>query len=211
MLKPRWVFLLLYFITYKWKLNNFCSNSPQIERNLKGEGHNGKITSIVRDTEGRLFTCGEDCQVIMWSIAEEKQLTSWSVGPEKPYSIAYMPVSQSLVVGSRLIKVYSVETQELLQTFTGHTSEINFMEHFVVNDKIEYALTTSRMERIICMWKIGKKGRNKPASCTLLMEDIAHCLSCQLQEEDNTLKVSSVTRSGVIHVYVIDLTRCVSN
>ena len=147
----------------------------------------------------------------MWSIAEEKQLTSWSVGPEKPYSIAYMPVSQSLVVGSRLIKVYSVETQELLQTFTGHTSEINFMEHFVVNDKIEYALTTSRMERIICMWKIGKKGRNKPASCTLLMEDIAHCLSCQLQEEDNTLKVSSVTRSGVIHVYVIDLTRCVSN
>lgn len=131
-------------------------------------------------------------------------MTSWSVGPEKPYSIAYMPVSNTVVVGSRTVKVYSVETQELLQTFTGHTSEINFMESFVYGNKIEYALTTSRMERIICLWKIGKKGRNKPAACTLLMEDIAHCLSCQLEEETK-LKVSSVTRSGVIHVYVIDL------
>lgn len=180
------------------------NNFVQIDRNLNGDGHTGKITSIVRDSQGRLFTCGEDCQVVSWSIAEEKQLTSWSVGPEKPYSITYMPVSNSLVVGSRTVKVYSVETQELLQTFTGHTSEINFMESFVFGDKIEYALTTSRMERIICLWKIGKKGRNKAASCTLVMEDIAHCLSCQL-EDVCKLKVASVTRSGVIHFYVLDL------
>lgn len=117
-----------------------------------------------------------------------------------------MPVSNTLVVGSRIVKVYSMDSQELIQTFTGHTSEINFMESFVYGSKIEYALTTSRMERIICLWKIGKKGRNKSASCTLLMEDIAYCLSCQLEDESK-LKVCSVTRSGVIHVYVIDVER----
>ncbi|KAI8128960.1 hypothetical protein FF38_09843 [Lucilia cuprina] len=190
--------------TSKGQVSLYSYNEAKIERNLKGEGHSGKITSIISDTQGRLFTCGEDCQVVIWSIAEEKQLANWSVGPEKPFSINYMPVSNTLVVGSRTVKVYSVETQELVQTFTGHTSEINFMESFVFGDKIEYALTTSRMERIICLWKIGKKGRNKAAACTLLMEDIAHCLSCQMEEEGK-LKVSSVTRSGVIHVYVIDL------
>ncbi|XP_065367124.1 WD repeat-containing protein 43 isoform X2 [Calliphora vicina] len=190
--------------TSKGQVSLYSYDEAKIERNLKGEGHTGKITSIVSDKQGRLFTCGEDCQVVIWSVAEEKQLTSWSVGPEKPYSITYMAVSNNLVVGSRTVKVYSVESQELVQTFTGHTSEINFMESFVFGDKTEYALTTSRMERIICMWKIGKKGRNKAASCTLLMEDIAHCLSCQLDEEGK-LKVSSVTRSGVVHVYVIDL------
>lgn len=139
-------------------------------------------------------------------MAEEKQITSWNVGPEKPSSIALMPLSNSLVVGSRSLKVYSIESQELLQTFTGHTSEINFMVHFVTNESTEYVLTTSRMERILCLWKIGKKGRNKAAACTLLMEDIAHCLSCH-GNEDNTVRVSSVTRSGVIHVYNIDLGR----
>ncbi|XP_061391420.1 WD repeat-containing protein 43 [Musca vetustissima] len=190
--------------TSKGQVSLYSYAEAKIERSLKGEGHNGKITSIIRDTEGHLYTCGEDCQVIVWSLAEEKQLKSWSVGPEKPFSISLMPTSKSLVVGSRSLKVYSTDREELVQTFTGHTSEINLMAQFVSNDGSEYVLTTSRMERIICLWKIGKKGRNKPAACTLLMEDIAHCLTCHIDDE-NTLRVSSVTRSGVIHVYVLDI------
>ncbi|XP_073814070.1 WD repeat-containing protein 43 [Musca autumnalis] len=190
--------------TSKGQVSLYSYAEAKIERSLKGEGHNGKITSIIRDTEGHLYTCGEDCQVIVWSLAEEKQLKSWNVGPEKPFSISLMPNSKSLVVGSRSIKVYSSENEELLQTFTGHTSEINLMAQFASNDGREYVLTTSKMERIICLWKIGKKGRHKSAACTLLMEDIAHCLTCHVDDE-NTLRVSSVTRSGVIHVYVLDV------
>uniref|UniRef100_A0A1I8N3C4 Small-subunit processome Utp12 domain-containing protein n=1 Tax=Musca domestica TaxID=7370 RepID=A0A1I8N3C4_MUSDO len=190
--------------TSKGHVSLYSYAEAKIERSLKGEGHNGKITSIIRDTEGHLYTCGEDCQVIVWSLAEEKQIRSWNVGPEKPFSISLMPTSNSLVVGSRTLKVYSTEKEELVQTFTGHTSEINHMAQFVSNDGGEYVLTTSRMERIICLWKIGKKGRNKPAACTLLMEDIAHSLTCHIDDE-NTLRVSSVTRSGVIHLYVLDI------
>lgn len=142
----------------------------------------------------------------MWSLAEEKQLSCWNVGPEKPYSISFTPLSNNLVVASRCLKVYSVETQELIQTFTGHTSEINHMDYVVANQTTEYVLTTSRMERIICLWKIGKKGRNKASSCTLLMEDIAHCLASQMSD-NNTLRVASVTRSGVIHVYALEFDR----
>lgn len=58
------------------------------------------------------------------------------------------------------------------------------------------------MERIICIWKIGKKGRNKSASSTLIMEDVAHCLTCQV-DIDRNIRVASVTRSGVIHMYLI--------
>uniref|UniRef100_A0A1I8PJP8 Small-subunit processome Utp12 domain-containing protein n=1 Tax=Stomoxys calcitrans TaxID=35570 RepID=A0A1I8PJP8_STOCA len=188
----------------KGQVSLYSYAEAKIDRNLKGEGHNGKITSIIKDSEGRLFTCGEDCQVVVWSLTDERQLSSWNVGPEKPYIISLTPLSNSIVVGSRTLKVYSVKTEELVQSFTGHTSEINLMTHFVGSDSSEYIATTSRMERIICLWKIGKKGRNKAAIATLLMEDVGYCLSCNINDE-NMLQISSVTRSGVIHVYVLDL------
>ncbi|XP_014091928.3 WD repeat-containing protein 43 isoform X1 [Bactrocera oleae] len=174
----------------------------KIERNLKGEGHRGKVTCLTKDTEGHLYSSGEDCQIIKWSLSEEKQLSSWSVGPEKPYSIVYLEISNNLVVGGRQIKVYSVATQELVQTFTGHTSDINLINSLVIDESSEYVVSTSRMERIICIWKIGKKGRNKSASSTLIMEDVAHCLTCQV-DIDGNVRVASVTRSGVIHMYLI--------
>lgn len=144
-------------------------------------------------------------------MSETKRISAFPIGSEKPHSIAYLSHSNSLVIGARQIKVYSLDTQELVQTFTGHTSEINLMNSFLVaSNGSEYAITTSRMERIICLWKIGKKGKNIAAACTLLMEDIAHCLSCQIDDND-TLKVASVTRSGVIHVYVISVKKYAFN
>lgn len=123
-------------------------------------------------------------------LKRSRYLHSWNVGPEKPYRITLAPLSNNLVVASRTIKVYSIETEELVQTFTGHTSEVNYMDYVVSNKTTEYVLTTSRLERIICLWKIGKKGRNKTSSCTLLMEDIAHCLSSQIYEDDSSLRVA---------------------
>ncbi|XP_053966510.1 WD repeat-containing protein 43 [Anastrepha ludens] len=174
----------------------------KIERSLKGEGHSGKVTCLTQDGKGHLYSSGEDCQIIVWSVADEKQLLSWSVGTEKPYSIVYSKISKNLVVGGRQIKVFSTASQELVQTFTGHTSDINLMSSLELDESIEYVLSTSRMERIICLWKIGKKGRNKSATCTLLMEDVAHCLTSHV-DNDRNLRVASVTRSGVIHVYLI--------
>ncbi|XP_054740556.1 WD repeat-containing protein 43 isoform X2 [Anastrepha obliqua] len=174
----------------------------KIERTLKGEGHSGKVTCLTQDDEGHLYSSGEDCQIIVWSVADEKQLSSWSVGTEKPYSIVYSKISKNLVVGGRQIKIFSTASQELMQTFTGHTSDINLMSFLELDESIEYVLSTSRMERIICLWKIGKKGRNKSATCTLLMEDVAHCLTSHV-DNDRNLRVASVTRSGVIHVYLI--------
>ncbi|XP_036333212.1 WD repeat-containing protein 43 [Rhagoletis pomonella] len=174
----------------------------KIERTLKGEGHSGKITCLTQDDKGNLYSCGEDCQILVWSLSDEKQLSSWSVGTEKPYSIVYTKKSNNIIVGGRQIKVYSVASQELVQTFTGHTSDINLMSSLVLDDSVEYILSTSRMDRIICLWNVGKKGRNKSAACTLLMEDVAHCLTSHVDNESN-LRVASVTRSGVIHMYLI--------
>uniref|UniRef100_A0A1B0AGB0 Utp12 domain-containing protein n=1 Tax=Glossina pallidipes TaxID=7398 RepID=A0A1B0AGB0_GLOPL len=190
--------------TNKGLVSLYSYAEAKVERCLKGDGHAGRITALEQDGHGKLFSCGEDSKVIEWSLTSEKQLSSWSVGPEKPFSLAFMSASSSLVVGSRQIKVFSVESRELLQTFTGHTSEVNLMRKFVFEEK-EYAVTASRMERITCLWEIGEQGKNRPPFCTLLMEDVAYCLTCQMDKESNSLRIASVTRSGVIHIYLIDI------
>ncbi|XP_037952557.1 WD repeat-containing protein 43-like [Teleopsis dalmanni] len=200
----------LYIVigTSKGKVALYSYALGKIEYNLKGQGHSGRITSIIYNNAGQLFTCGVDCQVILWSVTEQKKMSHWSVGPEKPNCIAFNKVSNTLVVGSRQIKVYSVTTHELLESFTGHVSDICLLDSFTVND-IEYVTSCASMERLICLWKIDLKGKNKTPVSTFIMEDIARCLSCQL-DKNRLLKISSITRRGLINLYYIETENLIS-
>ncbi|KAH8299449.1 hypothetical protein KR044_001499 [Drosophila immigrans] len=175
-----------------------------IERTLGDNGHNGPIASITYDNNGHLYTVGADCRALVWSLAEERCIGEWSVGPEKPFNITYLPKSRTLAVASRQIKFYDVDTKELVETCTGHSGEVNSIASFTYNNDVEYVLTTAKMERIISFWKVHKKGRNKASTCTLLMEDVAHSLACEVRD-DGQLRVASVTRNGNIHIYLLNV------
>ncbi|KAH8384664.1 hypothetical protein KR093_004433 [Drosophila rubida] len=175
-----------------------------IERTLGNDRHNGAITSIAYDNNGHLYTVGADCRALVWSVAEERCIGEWSVGPEKPLNITYLPKTRTLAVASRQIKIYDVDTKELVETCTGHSGEVNAISSFTYNNDLEYVLTTAKMERIISFWKVNKKGRNKASTCTLLMEDVAHSLACEVRN-DGQLRVASVTRNGNIHIYLLNM------
>ncbi|XP_033254742.1 WD repeat-containing protein 43-like [Drosophila miranda] len=176
----------------------------KIERTLSGDSHDGPVTSIAYDNAGLLYTVGADCRALVWSLEKERCISDWQVGPEKPRNIVYLPKSRALAVGSRQLKVYDVDTKELVETFTGHSGEVNAISSVMCTDNDEFVLTTARMERVICFWKIEKKGKNKASSCTLLMEDLAYCLSSEV-EDDGQLRVASVTRNGIIHIYLLNV------
>lgn len=179
--------------------------SSKLERNLKGEGHTARCTNIAYDNANHLYTCGEDGQILVWDVSEERQIDGWSVGNEKLYSIAAFPESHSVVVGGRQLKLYTAGTHELRQVFTGHTSDVTFLKHFTYDDK-DYVLSTSKMERILCLWTVTARSKNKSPSCTFLMENIAYCISCKV-DTDGNLQLAAVTRSGVVHFYVNALDR----
>ncbi|KAH8415915.1 hypothetical protein KR222_003547, partial [Zaprionus bogoriensis] len=176
----------------------------KIDRVLKDDSHNGPVQSIVYDNDRHLYSVGTDGRVLVWSLAEERCTDQWSVGPEKPQNITYLPKSRALAVASRQLKIYDVDTRELVETCTGHSGEINAIASFTASNDVEYVITTAKMERIISLWKINKKGRNKASTCTLLMEDVASSVACEARDDGN-LRVASVTRNGNIHIYVLDV------
>lgn len=142
---------------------------------------------------------------MVWSVTEERCIRQWSVGPEKPLNVTILPKSRTLAVASRQLKVYDIDKKELVETFTGHSGEINAINSFECNGN-EYVITTARMERVISFWKIDRKGRNKASICTLLMEDVAHSLACEVRV-DGQLRIASVTRNGNIHIYLLNAGR----
>lgn len=189
--------------TLKGAVVMYSMAEGSIARTLSGDSHDGPVTSIVYDNAGQLYTVGADCRVLVWSLSEQQSIAEWQVGPEKPQNIAYLQKSRALAVGSRQLKVYDIETKELVETFTGHSGEINAISSVACKDGTEFVLTTARMERVICFWKIDKKGKNKASACTLLMEDLAYCLTSEVRN-DGQLRVASVTRNGNIHIYLLN-------
>ncbi|XP_055382427.1 WD repeat-containing protein 43 [Condylostylus longicornis] len=175
----------------------------EVERSLIGEGHTGKVTCIAFDNHDILYTGGEDCHIICWSLSNEKRIASWKVGNEKLNSLAYLSESKNIVIGTRQLKIFSPEKQEIIYTHIGHTSDILLLETFTYG-LTDFCLSAAKTERIINLWTLKSKNKYRNSTATLLMEDIAYCLSYKFENEQ-TLKVSVVTRSGVIHIYCIDM------
>lgn len=147
-----------------------------------------------------MFTCGDDCRIIIWNLESGSQISSWDTGNEKPTAIAYLPNSNQVAIAGRQLYIWSVEDQSLENTFMGHSSHILLLKYVVIKSK-EYLLTASKSERMLTLWRI-KAHKNHPQSYSYLMEDIAISTSIRFYEEN--FEISAVTRSGVLHLYVVE-------
>lgn len=147
-----------------------------------------------------LFTCGDDCRVIAWNLETGSQVSSWEIGREKPSSLIYLHESNRLVVAGRQLYLWSIEDQTLEQTFTGHSTNVTILRYVVIKSK-EFVLSASKTDRILTLWRI-KPAKKSPNSYSYLMEDIAYSVACEVS--DDRLEIGAVTRSGVLHFFVVD-------
>lgn len=174
----------------------------QIDRYLKGDGHAGAITSICRGSADILYTCGEDCRIVSWNLKTGAQelSSSWKIGTDKPTCLSYLADSNQLLVGSRELKLWSIDDQSFRHTFTGHTSNVNILKYLTIDGQ-EFVLSTSKMDRTISLWRIKAADKYRNAAATFLMADVAYYLSASVI--GTRLEVSAVTRSGVAHVFIV--------
>lgn len=168
---------------------------------MKGGGHEGSVTAICRGPSNTLFTCGEDCRVIVWSLTAGTQISSWSIGKEKPANLIYLTLSNRLIVADRQLKLWSIENEVVDETFTGHPTNVTILKYITIKSK-EFVLSAAKTDRALYLWRISST-KNTNNAGSFLMEDIAFDVSYKL-ESDGSLKLGAVTRSGVLHIYLID-------
>lgn len=166
---------------------------------MKGGGHQGSVTAICRGPNDTLFTCGEDCRVVIWSLLSGTQISSWNVGKEKPSNLIYLTLSNRLIITDRQLKLWSIENEEVEETFTGHPTNITILKYISIKSK-EFVLTASKTDRVLYLWCVTSPKQTNNAG-SYLMEDIAFNVSYKL-DSNGCLTLGAVTRSGVLHVYL---------
>lgn len=167
---------------------------------MKGQGHQGSVTAICRGQNNLLFTCGDDCSVVIWSLEKNERISSWEIGNEKPSCITYLSKSDRLLVADRQLHLWSIENQKLKQTFTGHSSNVTILKYLVIAEK-EFVLSASKNDRVLTLWRT-KSSSKLPQSYSYLMEDIAVSVATRVNE--NNFEIAAVTRSGVLHMFVVE-------
>lgn len=158
------------------------------------------MTAICRGANNILYTCGEDCRVVVWSLESGGQISSWEVGSEKPSALVYLTQTNRLLVAGRQLYLWNIANEELEQTFVGHPTNVTILKYVVIKSK-EYVLSASQTDRILNLWRIKKEGKKTSNGMSFLMEDIAYSISHQFDAADGRLNIAAVTRSGVLHLY----------
>lgn len=76
--------------------------------------------------------------------------SKWKVSEEKVTAICSVPDSNQIVTASKSIKVWNVDTKEIVRTFTGHSSEVTFL--YVVpqpEKESSYVISGSKVRLIL--------------------------------------------------------------
>ncbi|XP_044257003.1 WD repeat-containing protein 43, partial [Tribolium madens] len=139
---------------------------------------------------------GADTHVIVWNLTKRNVNTKWIAGNDKIYAILLTPLGDKLLTASKSIKLWDVESKEVLKTFTGHSSPVTMLEY--INAGNAYVVSGSKGDRLLSCWNLNEDGKNAVAS--FLMEDIVNNLSVFVDHEGAS-HMAATARSGVVHVY----------
>ncbi|ERL83325.1 WD repeat-containing protein 43-like [Dendroctonus ponderosae] len=147
-----------------------------------------------------LLYSGADNNILEWNIKDRNIKSQWKGGYENITSILAVPETNNLITAAKNIKVWNIETREVLRTFTGHSSEINIMHYVHLPSAGPYILTGSKADRLLSCWNLNSESKLKNAVSNYVLQDVAIHVSVYISVEGNA-SVAAATRNGSLHVY----------
>ncbi|XP_063919730.1 WD repeat-containing protein 43 isoform X2 [Zophobas morio] len=145
---------------------------------------------------------GTDNNVLVWNFYKKNLSSKWPTGNDKVVAILAIPDSDRLLTASKCIKLWSINSQEVIKTYTGHSSLITLLHyiHPVRSTSDAYVISGSKGDRLLSCWNLNEEIDGKNAIASFLMEDIVNHLSVNVAQDGST-HIAATVRSGVVHVY----------
>ncbi|CAH1793044.1 unnamed protein product [Owenia fusiformis] len=164
-------------------------------------GHSDTVTDMCWHPEKNiLYSCSKDQHIVEWDLIEGKIKKKWQGDKRDIHSICLCPGQRCLLTAGHNIKLWDLETYELLKTYTGHATDVTSLvcassptsqpvsEDEDPIDSVEnmYFLSASTDDRIINAWQIRKKPRNRHKNESAVM-------TFRLPTEPVTMDIAAVT------------------
>jgi len=194
-------------------------------------GHTDAVTGICWSSDSEtLYSCSTDRHIVEWDVATASVRHKWKGDKGLLYSIHLCHTQRHLVTASRTIKLWDLNTRQLLQTFVGHATEVftlyqvpasssyskaflsssshNGIDEVGGRQQIEgsYIISAAQGDRKICVWQVSSS-TNETSSCKdvtasfSLSEDPVLMHVQTPSSETQPFQLAAVTQSGKLSVF----------
>ncbi|KAF2897424.1 hypothetical protein ILUMI_08750 [Ignelater luminosus] len=148
--------------------------------------------------DGTILYSAIDQNIVSWNLDKRTIRSKWKAGNEKLSSILVVPDSNKILTASRNIKLWDIDRKEVLKTYTGHSYEVSLLQ-YARNTTDAYIISGSKGDRLLSVWNLSEKSKDKNAVASFLMEDVPSNIS--VVTEGGVSNLIAITRSGVAHFY----------
>ncbi|RDD44983.1 WD repeat-containing protein 43 [Trichoplax sp. H2] len=168
-------------------------------------GHHAAVTCICWSSEDVLYSASEDGLVIIWDSNTAEIKKQWKAEKSPISAMCTNSDGTKLILASRSIKVWNVETQQILTKYTGHINDVAYLKVLPSQktSNAEYFISGAERDKYLNIWQMSteKSSVHSPLA-TLALTNYSVGLDCKLLKE---LSIAAVCRDGQLHIYYISL------
>jgi len=175
-----------------------------------GTDHTKSINSVAYHNErDKLYTCSKDKYVGEWCFETETLEKKWKADKLSVEMICISPSGKSLLTAGQCIKLWDLDTKELLQKFNGHSSPVSILQFTMFrssfkkdSDQGYYFISGAREERVINVWNVNFDTPVKSSIASYMLSDVPLLVdSLVIPDAEKPLKLCAACKNGNIHVF----------
>jgi len=157
-----------------------------------------------------MYTCSEDKHIAEWCVKTHQVRSKWKADKRAVKRLCMSPSGTSLLSAGSSIKLWNLETKELLQQFNGHSSPISMLQFSPFKQNIEdskvddgyYFISGSTKDRVINAWQINSKKTERAAIASFVTSDVPVFMDIILDtDSDQPLNLCVGCQDGRIHFF----------
>eukprot|EP00794_Sanderia_malayensis_P017807 gene17807-19583_t len=156
-------------------------------------------------TKEAMFSASNDKNIIEWSYPSMNVKSKWKADKCSVTKLEASPDGTCLLTAGRSIKLWDIDTKQLLQKFTGHVNPVTSL-HFVplTNSRSYkddcYFLSSAKEDQIVNAWHYDPSCMEKSAVSCFMTPDEPVAVDLNLSEEQQ-LHLSVACLGGRVNVF----------
>ncbi|XP_064600554.1 WD repeat-containing protein 43-like isoform X2 [Liolophura sinensis] len=172
--------------------------------------HADRINDVCWSPDGEdVFACSNDHHITQWDVSSTKVKHKWKADKGIVHSVCCS--HQYLISAGRSIKLWNLSTKTVVQTFTGHSTEVfrllpvpKLLTADGDSSAIDssYFLSAALNDRLINVWHVNPSSKTKSAVASFTLPDEPCMLDLSRSSAgDQPILLAVVTRGGQLLIF----------
>ncbi|KAK2150432.1 hypothetical protein LSH36_405g01017 [Paralvinella palmiformis] len=168
-------------------------------------GHTDEVNDVCWCEDGSsLYSCSNDRFIIEWCLSTSTVKQKWKADKNPVYSITILNTEKVLISASREIKIWDLETKQIIKKLTGHATEVRWLmpvHHMTQSVLSSYFLSAAVEDRHVNVWQTTSTASKSALASFSLVEEPVYIKIYPPSSEGKPLLLLVITKSGILQIF----------